>query len=212
MKKINYKFKNPHLLKMAFTHSSFSNQNYERLEFLGDSILDFIVADFFYKKTDENEGSLTKLRSSFVSEKYLSDIFDQLDLSKNVITGKSFKGQLSNAIKADIIEAVIASIYLDCQDMKLVKNFVTDLLKLDLYKTVQTNDYKTELQEYVQAKNSKVEYKLIKKEGLSHNPIWTMGVYLNNQLIGQGQEKSKHRAEQIAAKYALCLLKGEKND
>ena len=209
MKILDYEFKNSNLIKRALTHSSFSKDNYERLEYLGDSIIDFIVAEYFYLKTDEKEGRLTKLRSVFVSEKYLSCVFDNLNLYEKVVLGKSYKGEISAAIKADIVEAIIAGVYLDCKDICFVRNLVVNILNLENYKKFTLSDYKTQLQEYVQAKNKKVTYKLIKKDGLSHDPVWLMGVYLDNQLIGQGQGSSKNKAEQIAAKQALELLKGE---
>ena len=209
MKILDYEFKNSNLIKRALTHSSFSKDNYERLEYLGDSIIDFIVAEYFYLKTDEKEGRLTKLRSVFVSEKYLSCVFDNLNLYEKVVLGKSYKGEISAAIKADIVEAIIAGVYLDCKDICFVRNLVVNILNLENYKKFTLSDYKTQLQEYVQAKNKKVTYKLIKKDGLSHDPVWLMGAYLDNQLIGQGQGSSKNKAEQIAAKQALELLKGE---
>lgn len=210
MRIAGYQFKDENLLKIAFTHSSFSKDNYERIEYLGDSIIDFLVAEYFYNNTNENEGNLTKLRANFVSEKYLSKVFDQLDISEHIILGKSYKGEISIAIKADIIEALIAGIYLDCKDINIVRNIVYNLLNLDSYKNIKSIDYKSQLQEFIQSKNKRVCYRLLSKSGLSHNPIWTMGVYLDNVLIGQGEETSKHKAEQIAAKQALYTLKGDK--
>ena len=125
--KLDYQFKNKTLLKRSLTHSSYSKDNYERLEFLGDSILDFVVGEYFYKETEEKEGNLTKLRANFVSESYLSGIFEQFEFDKHVILGKSFKGNISNAVKADIVEAVIGAIYLDCNDIVLVKEIVKNL-------------------------------------------------------------------------------------
>ena len=210
--KIDYQFKNQDLLKKALTHSSYSKDNYERLEFLGDSILDFVVGEFFYLKTADKEGNLTKLRANFVSENYLSNVFDNLNIEEQVVVGKSYKGNLSVAVKADIVEAMIGAIYLDSKDITFVKNYVVKILNLESYKQYKFEDYKTKLQEFVQSKNKKVSYKLVKKDGESHNPTWTMAVYLDNLIIGQGKESSKNKAEQIAAKQALIKLKGEKND
>ena len=110
---LGYEFKNKDLLSRALTHSSFSKENYERLEFLGDGILDFIVGDYLFRQSQQDEGQLTVLRSHFVSENNLCKIFDSLQIEKFVITGKSYQGSLSKAIKADIVEAIIAAIYLD---------------------------------------------------------------------------------------------------
>lgn len=205
-----YLFNDDSLLKVALTHSSYSKDNYERFEYLGDSILDFLVAEYFFDKTQENEGILTKLRAYFVSENYLADIFDKLDLQKNILTGKSCKGQISKAVKADMVESLIASIYLDCRDIDFLRRYVVDLLNLGNWKNIDFADFKTQLQEYVQAKNKKVVYKVISKTGLSHEPLWLMGVYLDNSLIGKGEAGNKNHAEQIAAKQGLMFLKGEK--
>lgn len=212
MNKLGYVFKNKEILNVALTHSSFSQHNYERLEYLGDSILDFLVAEYFFKQTEQKEGFLTKLRSNFVSEKYLCKVFDELDLVNDVKLGKSYKGDISVAIKADIVESLIAGIYLDCNDLNVVRNIVLKLLKLDDYKHYIEHDFKTELQEYVQSKNQKVNYNIIKKSGESHNPVWTMAVFINNEKISEGTSSSKSKAEQICAQQALAFLKGEKND
>ena len=111
--KLGYNFKDKSLLNRALTHSSKSSCNYERLEFLGDSILDFLVGEYFFNNCQEGEGKLTVLRSHYVSENYLSHLFDKLDLEDDVILGKSYKGAISKAIKGDIVEAIIAAIYLD---------------------------------------------------------------------------------------------------
>ena len=212
MNKLGYVFKNKEILGVALTHSSFSQHNYERLEFLGDSILDFLVADYFFKQTEQKEGVLTKLRSNFVYEIYLCKVFDELNLENDVKLGKSYKGEISVAIKADIVEALIAGVYLDCNDLEVVRNIVLKLLKLDEYKHHIGHDFKSELQEYVQSKNQKVNYRLVKKSGESHNPIWTMAVFMNNEKITEGTSSSKNKAEQICAQQALDFLKGEKND
>ena len=110
---MGYKFKNSKLLERALTHSSYSKENYERLEFLGDSILDFVVGDYLFSRVDESEGKLSKLRASFVSEQYLHKIFDELKISSYVKLGKSYKSELTKSVKADIFVAIVAGIYLD---------------------------------------------------------------------------------------------------
>ena len=143
----DYTFKNPKLLERALTHSSYSKENYERLEFLGDSILDFIVGDFLYERVEDGEGKLSKLRASFVSEQYLHKIFDELNISKYVKLGKSYKTELTKAVKADIFEAIVASIYLD-GGLDEAKKFIVSTLKLGNYKTIKNLDYKSQIQEY----------------------------------------------------------------
>lgn len=152
LKIAEYKFKNKNLLINALTHSSFSKENYERLEFLGDSLLDFIVGEYFLK-TNLAEGALTKLRSSFVSEEYLCTVFDTLNLKEHVILGKSFKGEISNSIKADIVEAIYGAIFLD-SNYETVKGIIIKTLKLYDYENIEDNDFKTKLQEFVKVKEN----------------------------------------------------------
>ena len=122
---INYNFKDKKLLERALTHSSKSELNYERLEFLGDSILDFLVGEYFFKNCRDDEGKLTVLRSHYVSENNLAKLFDKLNLSGEVKLGKSYQGEISKAIKADVIEALIAGIYLDPKEKGIenLKNY-----------------------------------------------------------------------------------------
>ena len=204
----NYKFKKPILLTQALTHGSYSKNNYQRLEFLGDSILDFVVGDYLFNKCDEDEGKLTKLRASFVSEQYLCKIFDELDIEKEVFVGKSFKSNLSKALKADIFEAIVAAIYLD-GGFEVAKKFVIQTLKLGNYKTIKDTDYKSQLQEYFQKqlKTNKVSYKLISQEGASHEPHFKIAVLLNKEKLGEGEGNSKQEAEQHGAKLVLKKVK-----
>jgi len=204
----DYKFKNPDLLTRALTHGSYSKENYQRLEFLGDSILDFVVGDYLFKKCEEDEGKLTKLRASFVSEQYLCKIFDELEVEKNVLVGKSYKSSLSKALKCDIFEAIVAAIYLD-GGFEVTKKFVIHVLKLGNYKTIKDTDYKSQLQELFQkqSKSNKVSYKLISQEGLSHDPHFKVAVLLNKEKYGEGEGHSKQEAEQQGAKIVLKKLK-----
>ena len=157
---MGYKFKNSKLLERALTHSSYSKENYERLEFLGDSILDFVVGDYLFSRVDESEGKLSKLRASFVSEQYLHKIFDELKISSYVKLGKSYKSELTKSVKADIFEAIVAGIYLD-GGLEEAKKFIISTLKLGNYKTIKNTDYKSQIQEYYQAldKKNKITYK-----------------------------------------------------
>ena len=107
VEKVKHKFKNKELLERALTHSSKSDKNYERLEFLGDGILDFVVGEYLFKHCKEDEGQLTVIRSHFVSENNLCKVFDDLDLENDVMLGKSYRGQVSKAIKGDVVEAIM---------------------------------------------------------------------------------------------------------
>lgn len=208
----DYQFKNPEILKRALTHSSYSKENYERLEFLGDSILDFVVGDYLFRKCDEAEGKLSKLRASFVSEQYLHKIFDELDVEKYVLVGKSYQSELTKSVKADIFEAIVASIYLD-GGYETVRKFVIQTLKLGNYKTIKDTDYKSQIQEHYQGldKKNKISYKLIRQEGTPHQPSFVIGVFLNKEKIGEGEGSSKQEAEQNGAKIALRkAIKGQK--
>lgn len=201
MKNINYRFKDKSLLNLALTHSSRSEDNYERLEFLGDSILDFLVSDYFYKNCKEDEGKLTVLRSHYVSENYLSQIFDNLELSDEVRLGKSYKGEISKAIKGDIIESIIGAIYLD-GGLDKAKDFINKHFKLKDYKNIQDDNYKSQLQELVQRSfKCKIGY-LVEpnQEGFKAT------FFMDEDLIASGEGKSKLEAEQLAAKNSIEKL------
>ena len=198
---LSYSFKDVKLLKRALTHCSKSSENYERLEFLGDSILDFVVGDYFFKNTEKNEGELTVLRSRFISEQYLSKIFDELGLEKEVLVGKSYKGAISKAIKADIIESIIAGIYLEA-GMEETTKFIVEKLHLANYESVKDTNYKSKLQELIQAnfkckmtyQTEKVDDKFISK------------FYMDDDEIATGEGLSKTEAEQNCARVVINLL------
>lgn len=206
MKIKNYSFKDEKLFERAMTHSSFSKDNYQKLEFLGDSILDFVVGEYFFKNADGKEGELTKLRSRFVSEDYLCKVFDSLELSKHAIVGKSFKGELTDAIKADMVESVIGAIYLD-SDFETVKSIVLDILRLENYKQVEDNDFKTQFQELMQAKGKVVEYKVLSRSGENHDPTFEIGAFVDGECLAKASASSKQKAENISAQRALNNLK-----
>lgn len=201
MKNLNYKFKNEDLLKRALTHSSKSEQNYERLEFLGDSILDFVVGEYFYKSCDDGEGKLTVLRSHYVSENYLSQVFDKLDLKKMVVVGKSYQGELSKAIKGDIIEAIIGAIYLD-SNIDEAKKFIYQNFDLQGFKQISDDNYKSKLQELIQGNfKCKMTYNT-----QPYNDGFISHFYMDEDKISSGIGKNKQEAEQQAAKQAIERL------
>lgn len=196
-----YKFKNQELVKKALTHSSKSEQNYERLEFLGDSILDFLVGEYFYKNCSENEGKLTIYRSYFVSENNLSKVFDKFKISEFVCLGKSYKGEISKAIKADIVEAIIAVVYLE-SGIEECRKFIYENFELQNYKNVIDENYKSKLQELIQG-NFKCKMTYVTEPC---EDGFISFFYMDEDKISQGSGKSKQDAEQLAAKRAIEKL------
>lgn len=199
--KIGYNFKDENLFTRAMTHSSKSDKNYERLEFLGDGILDFLVGEYLFSHTQEKEGKLTTLRSHYVSENNLCKIFDKLNLKDEVILGKSYQGEVSKAIKGDIIEALIAAIYLD-GGLNEVKNFIYQNFDLQNFANVVDDNYKSKLQELVQSGfKCHIQYKT---EPLEKGFVSTF--YMDEDAVSQGEGSTKIDAEQQAAKKAIEKL------
>lgn len=201
MANLEYEFKNKMLLKRAMTHSSKSIENYERLEFLGDSILDFVVGDYLFQNSDKAEGELTVLRAHFVSEANLCKVFDQLEIEKDIILGKSWKGSLSKAVKCDIVEAIIAAIYLDGGMDKAVE-FIIKKLDLSSFNNVKDENYKSKLQELIQANfKCKMFYDTQKAEN-----GFMSSFYMDEDKISTGFGNDKTSAEQDAAEKAIGIL------
>lgn len=201
MNKIGYEFKDKDLIKRALTHSSKSPLNYERLEFLGDSILDFVVGDYLFMNSDKPEGQLTVLRAHFVSEANLCKVFDQLEIEKEIILGKSWKGALSKAVKCDIVEAIIAAIYLD-GGMFETRKFIVEKLELDTFDSVKDDNYKSKLQELIQANfKCKMTY-VTEKDGEG----FTSTFYMDEDKITSGYGSDKTSAEQDCAEKAIKIL------
>ncbi len=204
----DYEFKNCDLIERALTHSSYSTENYERLEFLGDSILDFIVAKYFFEKTSLNEGLLTKMRSHFVSEDNLCKVFDNLQLGSYVKLGKSCK-ELTKSIKCDMFEAVIASIYLD-SNLQTCEKFIISNIFLEDFTSVELLDSKSKLQEIAQSNKQVVQYELLEQKGLSHKPTFVVKASVGN-VSATAESGSKQIAEQLAAKKILDIISKENN-
>ena len=217
--KLKYIFNNPKLLKMALTHKSYayeqSNPDYdmynERIEFLGDAILEHIISDLLFSQVPElSEGEMTKKRAAIVCEASLSRAFKRINGHEYIYLGKCEKnsnGMLKDAIIADAFEATLGAIYLD-GGYEIARDICLELLDVEI-KTVLAGgnlntDYKTQLQEILQRNgNVKIEYKLQKEEGPEHAKVFTIGLFFNGQKIGEGQGKSKKQAEQNAAHEAL---------
>ncbi len=199
--KLGIKFKDRKLINSALTHPSKSKNNYQRLEFLGDSILDFLVGEFLYKNCDKNEGELTVLRAHFVSEEYLAECFDKLNLENELFLGKSLQNKVTRAIKGDVFEAIIAVIYLE-QGLDFAGQFIVENLQLESFESVEDTNYKSQLQELVQA-NFKCTMKYdTEKEG----EVFVAKFYMDEDFIATGYGKDKLSAEQNCAYVALNKL------
>ena len=214
-KRLGIKPKNMKLYQTAFSHSSYANEHkdkadYERLEFLGDAIVDLVVADYLYSNKEIDEGEMTKVRSSYVCENALAVYSNDLDLSKYIKVGVGEEhsgGKHRKAIIADIFEALMAAIYLDlgyATVRRTILNIIVPYIEdpnINFF-----SDYKSVLQEYVQTTQKSLVYELINEEGPAHDKKYTVGVKIDNIMYATGIASSKKEAEQEAAKAALEKL------
>ncbi len=187
----------------AFTHTSYSNEhqtkNYERLEYLGDAVLELITSEYFYKNTKLKEGEMTKKRASFVCEKALAHYAKDINLPTYIKVGHGQEGNINDTIIADVFEAVLGSIYLS-KGINAAKEFVNLIIIPYIKKDFMFfGDYKTLLQEYVQTDKKSLEYVLVSETGEAHNKVFEVEVRINNITYGKGIGKSKKEAEQQAA-------------
>lgn len=215
---IGYRFRNITLLQNALTHSSYANERWhdslmsnERLEFLGDSVLGMVVAEYLYTTfPDRPEGELTRMRADMVCEHALAVVANRLALGEHLLLGHGEEqggGRARASILADAVESVIAACFLD-GGMEAAKRFIKQYVLCDVPVTRLHNvDYKTALQELVQKKKDQTLcYELIGESGPDHDKRFTVAVFLNGQKVGQGIGSSKKRAEQEAAHSALETL------
>ena len=212
---IGYHFKNKELLKNALTHTSYAYEHHvasnEKLEFLGDSILDFVSSEFMYNKyTNLKEGEMTKVRATVVCEESLYKIAKLHNFSDFLLLGKSevmTGGNKRPAILADSVEAVIAAIFID-GGLEEAKRFIIKNLDKEIdiaTKNVGKKDYKTVLQEELQKNGDvKIEYTIIKETGPDHDKRFEAEVSLNGKVLATGKGKSKKEAEMQAAKKAMA--------
>lgn len=214
-KAIGYRFQNITLLQNALSHSSFANERWhdslmsnERLEFLGDSILGMVVADFLYRNyPDRPEGELTRMRADMVCETSLAKIADQIGLGQHLLLGHGEEqggGRERSSILADAVESVIAACFLD-GGMEPARVFIDRFVLCNVPEQRMRNaDYKTALQELIQQqKNQVLTYELTGQSGPDHDKRFAVRVLLNGIPIGSGEGTSKKRAEQDAARNAL---------
>ncbi len=213
--KLSYEFKDKNLIIGALTHSSFKNEkphirDYERLEFLGDAVLELTVSEFLYKDNpDMKEGDMTKMRASLVCEPTLAFCARELSLGDYVFLGKGEEktgGRGRESIISDVFEAMIGALYLD-GGIKVAGDFVRKYVLTDYRNKIEFSDSKTSLQEYVQDKGSQMEYELVNETGPDHHKKYTVRVMIDGKECGTGTGSSKKRAEQNAAYEALKSYK-----
>lgn len=215
-KKLGYTFKNKGLLLTALTHSSYANechepgcQSYERLEFLGDSILGYVTAEFLYEREPLlPEGRMTRLRAELVCETSLHKVAKAMDFGAYMRLGRGEEhtgGRERVSILADMVEAVIAAMYLD-SGIDEARRFIMEniLNNVEISETHRSADYKTELQEVVQRRaDQHISYEMTGESGPDHNKLFTFRVSVNGVPLGEGSGRTKKEAEQMAASKAL---------
>ena len=213
--KLNIKPKNMKLYSTAFSHSSYANEHraksdYERLEFLGDAVVDLVVADYLYSSKSETEGEMTKVRASYVCENALYEYSMSLGLNQYIKVGHGEEkegGKYKKAIVADIFEAFVGAIYIDlgyATARKIVLNIIVPYIE-DPNITF-FSDYKSALQEYVQTEQRSLFYDLVEESGPAHDRTFKVDVKIDDIVYGKGVGNSKKEAEQEAAKEALEKL------
>lgn len=207
LKGLNIKPKDISLYETAFTHTSYSNEHsncesYERLEFLGDAVLELIISDYLYNEKHLEEGTMTKMRSSYVCEEACATYSNDLGFDKYIRLGSGENGA-SVTILADVFESFIGATYLD-QGFDFTSKLVLKVITKYINKGVDfLHDYKSELQELVQTVKKSVIYEVIDEKGPAHDKVFTCQVKVDDIIMGVGTGTSKKSAEQQAAKEAL---------
>ena len=210
---IGVKFKNEDILKTAFTHSSFANtqglESNERLEFLGDSVLNFCTTEYLYENFDLSEGDSSKVRAYLVSSEYVSEYIKQKNLTKFLLC-HNFNPHNSTNVMGDLFEAIVGAMFLD-SGLETCKKFIYQSLNYskDLILTVhqKTRDYKTELQELLQKDGKIPTYVLLSKSGPAHLPEFEIAVLIDNKQYAVATGKSKKEAENLCAKKTIETFK-----
>lgn len=197
---------NMNLYTMAVTHSSFTNENpsypdYERLEFLGDAVLEIVISEYLYKERKLEEGVMTRMRASYVCEEACATYAREIGLDGDIRVGSG--ETLNQTITADVFEAFVAALYLD-QGFEFSKTFVLDVITKYIEQGVDfLHDYKSTLQELVQTEKRSLIYEVVNEEGPSHNKTFTSIVKIDDIIMGRGVGNSKKASEQEAARDAL---------
>ncbi len=221
-KRIGYTFRNRYLLECALTHTSYANEqkirryeDYERLEFLGDAVLEMVSSEFLYEKyPSKKEGELTKIRASLVCEPALAFCARDLDLEQFIRLGRgeeSCGGRGKDSITSDVMEAVIGAMYLDSKDVEIPRRFILRFILSDLEGKLLFYDAKSILQEHCQKKGREISYEVIGEEGPCHSKTYTVMAYVDGKEGASGSGRSKKAAEQAAAYQVLLSMKGSKD-
>ena len=220
LKRWNIEIRNHKIYEIALSHSSFANEHrlksdYERLEFLGDAVLELVISDYLYRNYLEKEGEMTKIRASYVCENALYEYMKDLKLIKyiKVGNGELHEGEIKKAIVADTFEAIMAAIYLEEGFLK-VKEVILDIIVPYIKdpNIVFFSDYKSILQEALQTEKKSFYYELLDEQGPAHDKTFTVGVKIDNIIYGKGTAGSKKEAEREAARVALLKLAYVKNE
>lgn len=215
--KISYHFQDKHLLAQALTHSSYANEHRldhnhcnERLEFLGDAVLEIVTSDFLYHKyTEKPEGDLTKIRASIVCEPTLAYCAEAINLGSYLFLGKgedATGGRNRNSVVSDAMEAVIGAIYLD-GGFASAKEYIHRFILNDIEHKQLFYDSKTILQELIQGRHEQISYELIDESGPDHDKQFTVAVLVDGERVSEGEGHTKKAAEQQAAYQALLLCR-----
>ncbi len=204
LERFNIKINDKEIFQTALTHSSYSNEhkgvlNYERLEYLGDAVLELVTSEYFYLNTKFKEGQMTKMRASYVCEKALATYAKEIGIDKHIRLGHGQMNNLNDTIIADVFEAVVGAIYLD-QGFEVVKKYIDAIIIPYIDKKIDFNiDYKTKLQELVQTDKKSVTYEVINEYEKNHKKVFEVVVKVDEIIFGRGKGNSKKEAEQLAA-------------
>ncbi len=222
--KIGYRFNSIELLRQALTHRSFSAENNqekdnERLEFLGDAVLELTISHILYEKFPcLSEGELTKMRAGLVNELSLAELSNKITLGKYIRLGKGEEksgGRKKSSILSDTMEAILGAIYLDGgfkRAFEVIEKLFLNKIEQENFEQKPLKDYKSMLQEFTQANSHVLPiYKVLEAKGPDHDKHFTVGLWLNEKFLATGKGKSKKEAEQQAAKKALEVLIKEEN-
>ncbi len=203
LKKFGIEIKNKDLLLQALTHSSYSNEhnvkNYERLEFLGDAVLQILMSDYLYNNMDLSEGDMSKTRASYVCESACCKYAELVEYKPYIRVGHGQMHNINDTIVADIFESIMGCIYLD-QGLEAARSLFNQVV-IPCVKDhrIFLGDYKSRLQELVQTTKKSLEYRLVGEKGPAHDKEFTVEVVIDNIVYGRGVGKSKKEAEQKAA-------------
>jgi ribonuclease-3 len=207
LNKYGITIENEELLLEALTHSSYSNEhdcnNYERLEFLGDAVLEAITSEYFFLNTNDKEGVMSKTRASYVCEQALAFYSKQIGIDKHIRVGKGQLNNINDTIIADCYESVLGVIFLE-KGFEIAKKYVYQTVIPSIEeKRIFLSDYKSFLQELVQTDKKSLEYEVINESGPAHDKTFEVEVKIDNIVYGTGIGKSKKEAEQNAALDAI---------